>query len=212
LHYKINEQVGYPRPLVTDIEIRYICFGLNNRMKTNVIGRAWRWLLWLTLATLPLGGGIGTGSQSLSAAVYPSGSITVPAAAVLTTSATKFQPFTGSITVNYRSRTTPVGGGNLTLSLTSDFAPLGGPSVAAGALAYTCSGSTLGSACSGAQTASTTLQTPVVTLPAAACTGGGGACSSQNPNSVNLTFILADDPGYATGTYSARITFTISST
>jgi hypothetical protein len=140
------------------------------------------------------------------------GSITVPAAADLNASTTKFQPFSGSIVLNYRARTTPVGGGNITLSVTSDFAPPGGPSVAAGALAYTCSGSTLGAACSGAQTASTTLQTPVIALPAAACTGGGRACSSQNPNSVHLTFSLADDPLYATGTYSARVTFTISTT
>jgi len=170
------------------------------------------WVVWLALGALPVGGTIGTGSQSLSATVYPVGSITVPASAALTTSATKFQPFTGSVTLSYRARTSPGGGGNVTLSVTSDFAPPGGPSVAAGALAYTCSGSTLGTACSGAQTASTTLQTPVLALPAAACTGGGGACSGQNPNSVNLSFILADDPGYATGVYSARVTFTISAT
>jgi hypothetical protein len=178
----------------------------------RIVVRWSKWLFWLTLGTLPAGGSIGTGSQSLSATVYPVGSITVPASAALTTSATKFQPFSGSVTLNYRSRTTPVGGGNVTLSVTSDFAPQGGPSVAAGALAYTCSGSTLGAACSGAQTASTTLQTPVLTLPAAACTGGGGPCSSQNPNSVTLTFILSDDPGYATGAYSARVKFTISAT
>lgn len=181
-------------------------------MKTIAVRHGVPFLLGLTLGILPVGGSVGTGTQSLSATVYPVGSISVPATAVLTTSATKFQPFSGSVMLNYRSRTTPVGGGNITLSVTSDFAPPGGPSVAVGALAYTCSGSTLGAACSGAQTASTTFQTPVLTLPAAACTGGGGACSSQNPNSVNLTFILADDPGYATGTYSARVTFTISAT
>ena len=169
-------------------------------------------LLWLALGTYPVGGGIGTGSQGLSATVGPVGNISVPVSAVLTTSATTFQPFAGSVTLSYRARTTPAGGGNVTLSVTSDFAPPGGPSVAAGALAYTCGGATLGIACSGAQTASTTFQTPVLALPASSCTGGGGACSSQNPNSVSLDFILTDDPGYATGAYSARVTFTISAT
>lgn len=136
----------------------------------------------------------------------------MPAAAVLTTSSAKFLPFSGGLLLSYRTRSTPGGGGNLTLSVTRDFAPPGGPSVAAGALVYTCDGATLGTACSGVQTASTTSQTPVVTIPPSACTGGGGACNGQVPNSVNLSFILADDPGYATGTYSASLTFTISAT
>jgi len=181
-------------------------------MKMMAVGWNKPCLLWLVLGALPVGGSIGTGSQRLSATVCPVGSISVPAAAALTTSATTFQPFAGSITMSYRARTTPAGGGNITLSVTSDFTPAGGPSVAAGALAYTCNGATLGAACSGTQTASTTFATPVLALPAAACTGGGGTCSGQNPNSVNLTFILADDPGSATGSYSARVTFTISTT
>ena len=180
-------------------------------MKRSVVKWSKAWLTWLTLGTLT-GGSTGTGSQSLSATIHPVGSISVPATATLTTSATKFQPFTGSVTLSYRARTTPGGGGNITLSVTGDFTPPGGPSVAAGALAYTCDGATLGTACSSTQTASTASQTPVVTLPASACTGGGGACSSQNPNSVNLRFILADDPGYTTGAYSAKVTFTVSAT
>jgi hypothetical protein len=114
--------------------------------------------------------------------------------------------------VSYRARTTPVGGGSITLNVSSDLSPSGGPSAATGALAYTCSGATLGTACSGSQTASTTVQTPVLTLPASACTGGGGACSSQNPNSVNLSFTLTDNPVYAAGAYSAKVTFIISAT
>jgi hypothetical protein len=181
-------------------------------MKMMAVGWNKPCLLWLALGVLPAGGSTSTGSQSLSATVCPVGSLSVPASAALTTSATTFQPFAGSITISYKARTTPAGAGNITLSITGGFAPGGGPSVAAGALAYTCGGATLGAACSGTQTASTTSQTPVLALPAAACTGGGGACSTQNPNSVNLTFILADDPGYATGAYSARVTFTISAT
>jgi hypothetical protein len=166
----------------------------------------------LGLATIPANGSTGTGNQTLSAIIDPIGSITAPASASLTSGATTFKPFTGNVTVNYQARTSPSGGGTVTLSVSSDFTPTGGPSAAAGALAYTCSGATLGTACSGSQTASTTAQTPVLTLPASACTGGGGACSSQNPNSVNLSFTLTDNPAYATGSYSAQVTFTISAT
>ncbi len=160
----------------------------------------------------PLGGGVGTGTQSLSAMVHPVGTISVPASATLSSSATNFQSFAGSVTIAYRARTSAAGGGNITLSVSGDFSPQGGPSVAAGALAYTCGGATLGTGCNGAQTASIATQTPVLALPASACTGGGGACSSQNPNSVQLGFILADHPGYATGRYTAKIIFTISAT
>lgn len=165
-------------------------------------------LFCLTLGILSAGS-TSTGSQNLVAAVRAAGSLSVPPLAALTSNATKFKPFTGGITLTYRARTSAGGGGHLTLRVTSDFAPTGGPSVAAGALSYTCAGATLGAACSGTQTASTSSETPVLMLPAAACTGGGGGCSQQT-NSVDLTLILPDDPGYATGVYSAKITFTIS--
>src|SRR5208283_1908743 len=127
-------------------------------------------------------------------------------------SSTTFQPFTATVAVSYEVRTTPVGSGSITLQVTSDFTPTGGPAAAAGALTYVCSGANLGTACSGTQTASTTTQTPVLTVPASTCTGGGGACSGQNPNSMNLTFTLTDSPAYPTSTYSANVTFTISAT
>jgi hypothetical protein len=175
-----------------------------------------RTCIGLALLLVPVlilaGGSTGTGTQGLSATIYPVGSIIAPASAALTTSTTTFRPFTGVLAVRYRARTTPVGGGSITLNVSGDFTPSGGPSVAAGALTYTCGAATLGIPCSGSQTVSTTVQTPVLTLPASACTGGGGACSGQDPNSVHLRFTLADDPGYATGSYSASITFTISAT
>ncbi|MGD0362184.1 MAG: hypothetical protein ABSC93_15020 [Bryobacteraceae bacterium] len=169
-------------------------------------------LLLFTLALIPASGSTGTGSQSLTATIGPVGSVAAPASASLITDSTTFQPFKGSLTLSYKARTSPVGGGAITLNVSSDFSPSGGPSAAAGTLSYTCGGATLGTACSGSQTASTTVQTPVLTLPASACTGGGGACSGQNPNSVNLSFTLTDSPAYATGSYSAKITFTISAT
>lgn len=161
---------------------------------------------------MPAGGATGAGTQSLSAVINAIGTLTAPASASLLPGSTAFQPFTGSVTLSYQARTTPAGGGSIGLSMTSDFTPAGGPSIASGALTYICSGASLGSACSGTHTVSNTLQTPVLTLPASACTGGGGACSNPDPNSVNLTFTLTDNPGYPTGAYSAKITFVISAT
>jgi hypothetical protein len=124
----------------------------------------------------------------------------------------KFSPFTGTLPISYRVRTTPSGGGAVTVQVTSDFSPTGGPSAAAGAVTYSCGSASIGTACSGTQTASTTSQTPVLTLPASACTGGGGACSGNDPNSVTVTFTLTDNPAYSTGAYSAALTFVISAT
>jgi hypothetical protein len=167
-------------------------------------------MLLAAAAVAPTNGSTGTGTQSLTATFSPQGSLIVPSTATLTSAVTTFQPFTGPLTVSYRARTTPAGGGSITVNVSSDFTPAGGPTVTGGALQYTCSGATLGTGCSGTQTATTTSQTPVLTLPASACTGGGGACSSQDPNSINLVFTLADQPNYPTGSYSARVTFTIS--
>ena len=170
------------------------------------------WLL-LALTSLPAGGGTGTATETLSATLSPVGALTTPATATLSKTTTTFLPFTATVPVNYQIRTTPTGsGGTITLKVASDFSPSGGPAAASGALTYVCSGANLGTACSGTQTASTTTSTPVLTVPASACTGGGGSCSSQSPNSVNLNFTLVDSPVYPTGTYTANVTFTISAT
>jgi hypothetical protein len=170
------------------------------------------WLL-LVLGSLPAGGGTGTATETLSATLSPVGALTTPATATLSSGSTTFQPYTGTVAVSYLVRTTPTGtGGTITLQVTSDFSPTGGPSAASGALTYVCGSASLGTACSGTQIASTTTSTPVLTVPKSACTGGGGSCSSQNPNSVSTTFTLVDSPVYPTGTYSANVTFTISAT
>ena len=174
--------------------------------------RAGPWLLLLVSSSFPAGGGTGTTTQTLSATINPAWNLTTPGTATLTHTQSTFQPFHATFAVNYEVRTTPVGSGKITLQVTSDFSPTGGPSAASGALTYTCTSANLGTPCSGTQTASTTAQTPVLTLPASACTGGGGACSGQDPNSVNLTFTLTDSPAYPTGSYSANVTFTISAT
>jgi hypothetical protein len=175
--------------------------------------RSWGIALLLgILGVAQTDGATGSATQTLTAVLDPIGIVTAPASTSLTSGATTFQPFTGVLAVSYAVRTSPTGGGAITLEVTSDFTPTGGPTASSGALTYTCGGATLGTACSGTQTASPSSQTPVLTLPASACTGGGGACSSQDPNSVNLTFTLTDSPVYATGTYSAQVTLTISAT
>jgi hypothetical protein len=91
----------------------------------------------------------------------------------------------------------------------SDFSPAGGPSALNGALTYTCGNATLGSSCTGVQIAGS-AQTPVVSIAGGSCTGGGGACSSTNPNTVQVFFTLDDVPGYQTGAYAAKLLFVIS--
>ena len=149
-------------------------------------------------------------SNSLNANISANGSLSVPASASLTHSGTLFTAFTGTVALQYRARTTAAGGGTLTLKVTQDF-QTGGPSVAAGDLTYTCGAASYGSAC-GSGTASTSSATSVVVLPASACTGGGSPCSSTDPNTVVLTFTLADKPTVKTGTFTANVQFTISAT
>ncbi|MBZ5580093.1 MAG: hypothetical protein LAP40_26330 [Acidobacteriia bacterium] len=154
----------------------------------------------------------GMASQTLSAWLYPTAKLSVPAATTMSPGAGRFRSFSAVMPVTYRARTTAGGGGSITLQVTGDFSPAGGPSVSGGALQYSCSEASLGTACAGLQTAAVGYQTPVLTVPAAACTGGGGACSAADSNSLRLNFTLADDPGYATGSYSAQLTFIISAT
>jgi len=158
-----------------------------------------------------------TVTQTLDATVVPLGGLFMQASPLaLTKAGSTFNSFTGTITLSYRARTRQgTGQGTITVKATSDFSPSGGPSIAkppsAGdAFTYTCSGATLGASCSGIQTVSTTAATNVVSLGASACTGGGAPCSTANPNSANVTFILTDDPKYKTGSYSATLTWTIS--
>jgi len=187
--------------------------------KTGFGRQAAVWALWvvrlLVLGSLPVWCVADSASaiQTLSASLSPIGKLQVGANLALVGSGGLFTAFSASMSVNYKIRTTPSGSGSITARATSDFSPTGGPAISTGVLTYTCSGATLGTACSGQQTVSTGAQTPVVTVPAARCTGGGGAyCSSSNPNSVSLSFALVNDPQYQTGSYSVILTFTISAT
>jgi hypothetical protein len=167
----------------------------------------------LVFALLPIfaAAATGTATQTLSAQVNAIGKLSVPAASTVTSAGTTFAGYTGSLTVSYKARTTAAtGSGSLTVTASADFSPAGGPSIASGQLTYTCSAATLGAACVGTQTASTASQTNIATIGSSACTGGGGSCSTVNPNTVLASLSLSNNPTYKTGTYSATLIFTIS--
>jgi hypothetical protein len=149
-------------------------------------------------------------TQDLSLQIDPNASVTVPGSITLTTNGTIFNAYVAGLTVSYRARTGSAAG-SISVQATSDFSPTNGPSLASGALAFTCSGATLGTGCSGAQAVSATSSRPVVSLPVGACTGGGGACSFADPNTVQLNFSLSNNPIYKTGIYTIHLTFSISS-
>jgi hypothetical protein len=173
--------------------------------------RSWRAILVFALLPSFAAAATGTATQTLSAQVNAIGKLSVPAASTVTSAGTTFAGYTGSLTVSYKARTTAAtGSGSLTVKASADFSPAGGPSIASGQLTYTCSAATLGAACAGTQTASTASQTNIATIGSDACTGGGGSCSTVNPNTVQASLSLSNNPTYKTGTYSATLTFTIS--
>ena len=175
------------------------------------------------IVLIPLAGHAQTtlGLQTLTLVAQPDGLLYgFPGSLTLTKSGTIFATYAGSLTIQYRARTTASSGtGSITVKASSDFTcASAGPCIATppstgDALSYTCTGATLGSNCAGSQTMSTTTAKNVVTaMPAAACTGGGSPCSTADPNTVTLNFSLSDDPKYKTGSYSASLLFTISAT
>jgi hypothetical protein len=160
------------------------------------------------------------GTQTLDLTLQAAGLLYgFPSSVTLTKTGAVFTTYSGTLTVQYKARTSSTGTGNITVRATTDFpCSSGGPCIATppstgDALKYTCTGATLGSNCSGTQTVSTATATSVVTaIPSSSCTGGGSPCSSANPNTVTVNFTLTDDPKYKTGSYSATLTFTISAT
>jgi hypothetical protein len=164
--------------------------------------------LLLAGAVSALGNSV-TAGQTLSANLGAAAKLSVvqPAVSLLHAGAT-FSDFTGSVTVQYKVRTTSSGSSTLVVRAASDFSPPGGPSIASSDLTYTCSGATLGTGCSGSQTVQTTNQTNVVTVGGSACTGSG--CAGANPNSVSISLTLVDSPTFSTGAYSTSLTFSIS--
>jgi hypothetical protein len=176
-------------------------------MKSFIVGFV---SLWMFLGCVPgaLANSV-TGSQTLSANLGANAKLSVVQSSVsLLNAGTTFANFTGAVTVQYKVRTTPSGSSTLVVKAASDFSPANGPSIANSDLTYTCSGATLGSACSGSQTVLTSSTTNVVTVGGGACSGSG--CAGPNPNSVSISLTLVDSPTFKTGSYSTSLTFSIS--
>ena len=152
-----------------------------------------------------------TGSTTLSVTVGAEASISVTNSTTTLTGTAAFANYTGTTNLLYKIRTSPGSGtGAITAQVTTDFSPAGGPSVASpptagDALTYTCTVAAPGTACTGTQTASTTVSTPVAAF-------GAGAGTASAGNAASLAWILTNDAVYQPGTYSATVTFTISAT
>jgi len=172
-----------------------------------------RTLVGLVLGLIASAAAQAQNTTTLTVVVQPEASLTVTTGTTsLTTSGTNFStPFTGTSTFTYQIRTTkPGGNGSISAKVTADFSGNGGPSVGTppspgDQLSYTCTVSVPGTPCTGSQNASTTAATAVATF-------GAGANSSRSGNNGSVAWSLTDDPLYATGTYSATVTFTISTT
>ena len=151
-----------------------------------------------------------SGTGVVSVTIGAEASITVITATTTLASGTAFADYTGTTSLSYKIRTTGSGTGTITALVTSDFSPAAGPSVGsplsgADALKYTCTVASSGTACSGSQTASTTTATSVATF-------GANAHSTATGDSASVAWTLPNDPAYPAGSYSATVTYTISST
>lgn len=151
-----------------------------------------------------------TGTTTVSVTVAAEAAIQVDTATTSLTNTGTFTDYTGTTNLTYKIRTgKTTGSGAITLKVTSDFSPTGGPSVAtpptAGdILGYTCTVASPGTACSGSQTSSTSSSTSVATF-------GADARSAKAGNSSSVGWTLTNDPTYQIGSYSSTVTFTISS-
>jgi hypothetical protein len=156
--------------------------------------------------------GTSTGTTTVTVAPVAEAAMTaITATTTIASSGTNFTNYTGSTSLTYFIRTTQsTGSGSITLKVTTDFSPTGGPSVTTppstgDKLAYTCTLSGVGTACSGSVTASTSASTSVATFGANAHT-----VTFPGGDTATMAWTLTNDPKYATGSYSATVTFTIS--
>ena len=167
-------------------------------------------LLTASLAHAQLGTSTGTTTVSVTVAAEAALNIT-NGSTPLTSTGTNFTNYTGSTGLTYYVRTTQSGGsGSITLKVTTDFSPANGPSVTTppstgDKLAYTCSLTGVGTACTGSVTSSTSASTSVATFGADAHT-----VTFPGGDTATTAWTLTNDPKYKTGSYSATVTFTIS--
>ena len=155
-----------------------------------------------------------TGTTTLNVSVAAEAGLTVGSSTSITQTGTNFANYTATSNLTYYVRTTQgSGSGSITLKVTTDFSPAGGPSVGTppstgDALTYTCTVAAPGNngtatPCSGSQTASVSSSTAVATF-------GPDARSSKTGNSASTSWTLTNDPAYQTGSYTATVTYTIS--
>ncbi len=165
----------------------------------------------LVVTARPAAAATATGTQTLNVDIGALGKLAVVQSSVnLTNTGSIFSSFTGTVTIQYEIRTTlSTGSAFITAQAAGDFSPSSGPRIASGDLSYTCSGATIGAACAGSQTVTTSSQTSVVAAGSGICTGVG--CAGASPNSVTIVLNLIDSPVAKTGSYSSNLTFSISS-
>lgn len=151
----------------------------------------------------------GTATSTLNLTVGNEAVIQITANPALASGTTTFSDYLSTTSLLYFIRTNQTtGSGSITVQATSDFSPVGGPSIASPVngdkLTYTCAVSTPGTQCTGTQTV-TTLNTayPVATF-------GINAQSAKAGNTGSVSWDLSNDPAYKTGSYTADLTFTIS--
>jgi hypothetical protein len=155
-----------------------------------------------------------SGTSTLSVAVAAESAIQINTATTNMTEAsgvgTFGQPFTGTTNFAYKVRSTKLlGGGHITVQITSDFAA-GGPSVLSpptgDAMTYSCTSQASATPCTGPITASTTVATSVATFATDAHSAAGVGSSDAG----TVVWTLPNDAVYKTGTYTATALFTIS--
>jgi hypothetical protein len=120
---------------------------------------------------------------------------------------TTFGAISGTTHFTYKIRTSQTTGtGSVTVLVTAFTAGTGGATVPlVSDLAYTCTASSPGTACSSSTAASTTVASPVVTFLA-------DAHSAEAGDAATAIWSLVDKVAVQTGTYSSVATFTVSAT
>jgi hypothetical protein len=179
-------------------------------MKKNVLISVFVLLLGASLSLAQMST---TATTTLSVIVGAEAALTIGNSTTLGSTGTTFSNYTGTTGLTYYIRT--INSGTLTLQVSSDFSPTGGPSVTTppsvgDKLTYNCAlnapgknGSVTG--CTSNIQAQTAAATNVASF-------GADARSLSTGNTGNVSWTLTNDPAYKAGTYNATVTFTISAT
>jgi hypothetical protein len=152
-----------------------------------------------------------TGTTNLSVNIGAEAALTVGNSTSLASTGTTFSNYTGTTSLTYFVRT--INTGTITLQVSGDFSPSGGPSVAtpptAGdKLTYNCSMNPPGK---NGTASNCPANTQALTSGATAVAGfGADARSIQAGNTGTVNWTMTNDPAYKAGNYSATVTFTIS--